>query len=70
MALVLTTVLVWYTFVSPPYAPAARPARLAPEDEGLDGEVRQARVPRAGSKAAAADAAVEELDWPEFIGLD
>jgi hypothetical protein len=62
MALVLTTILVWYTFVSVPYAAASRPALRAPGDEGLDGEVR----PAVGGR----EAPVEELDWPEFIGLD
>ena len=84
MALVLTAVLVWYTLVVPPYAPAAvRSARL-PEDEGADGEVRNARGARAEAKtqdsifqisnlkssAEAPDVPVEELDWPEYIGLD
>lgn len=84
MALVLTAVLVWYTLVAPPYAPAAARAPRLPEDEGADGEVRNARGARAGAKgqdllfqisprkpkAEAAGVPVEELDWPEYIGLD
>jgi hypothetical protein len=72
MALVLTAVLVWYTLVVPPYAPAPRRAWPPPEDEGADGEVRDAGGVRAGKGRAAEtpDVPVEELDWPEFIGLD
>jgi hypothetical protein len=73
MALVLTAVLVWYTLVVPPYAPAPRRAGLPHEDEGADGEVRQARGAGTAETRAAAEAPdvpVEELDWPEFIGLD
>jgi hypothetical protein len=68
MALVLTAVLVWYTLVVvPPYAPA--PLR---DDEGADGEVRRARGARAEERdgTEAPDVPVEELDWPEYIGLD
>lgn len=70
MALVLTAVLVWYTLVVPPYSPA--PRRAGHDDEGADGEVRQARGARAEETAGteAADVSVEELDWPEYIGLD
>jgi len=72
MALVLTAVLVWYTLVVPPYAPAPSRAVLPNDDEGADGEVRQARSPRAGAKARTepSDAPAEELEWPEYIGLD
>jgi hypothetical protein len=72
MALVLTAVLVWYTLVVPPYAPAPRRAGLVPEDEGCDGEVRGIEGARPANKSAtrAADVPVEELEWPEFIGLD
>ena len=72
MALVLTAVLVWYTLVVPPYAPAPRRAGLAPDDEGADGEVRGAFRTRSLKKDSAedSDAPVEELDWPEYIGLD
>jgi len=83
MALVLTAVLVWYTLVVPPYASAPSRAPRLPEDEGADGEVRDARGARAGAKAresvfqsanvkpsdGAPDVPVEELDWPEYIGL-
>ena len=72
MALVLTAVLVWYTLVVPPYAPASRRAGPRRDDEGADGEVRHARGVRAGERAGmeASDVPVEELDWPEYIGLD
>lgn len=84
MALVLTAVLVWYTLVVPPYAPAPSRAPRLPEDEGADGEVRNARGARAEAKtrdllfqistrkspAKAPDVPVEDLDWPEYIGLD
>lgn len=84
MALVLTAVLVWYTLVVPPYATAAARASRLPEDEGADGEVRGARGARPEAKpqelrfeiatlkssAEAPDVPVEELDWPEYIGLD
>jgi hypothetical protein len=84
MALVLTAVLVWYTLVVPPYAPAAVRAARLPEDEGADGEVRGARGARAEangrdllfqistrkSPKEAPDVPAEELDWPEYIGLD
>jgi hypothetical protein len=72
MALVLTAVLVWYTLVVPPYAPAPRRAGTPHDDEGADGEVRHARGARAVTKNAAedSDVAVEELEWPEYIGLD
>ncbi len=75
MALVLAAVLVWYTLVVPPYAPAPGRASLTPDDEGLDGEVRGAgakgRQSESGisNPAAAAVAPAEELDWPEYIGL-
>jgi hypothetical protein len=70
MALVLTAVLVWYTLVVPPYAPA--PRRALNDEEGADGEVRHARGARAGERAGmeASDVPVEELDWPEYIALD
>lgn len=81
MALVLTAVLVWYTLVVPPYAPAPRRAALPNDDEGADGEVRSARggtkaresrvqTSNLKSSAEAPDVPVEELDWPEYIGLD
>lgn len=80
MALVLTAVLVWYTLVVPPYASAPSRASRVPEDEGADGEVRSARAEAKGHQlrfesparkpsAEAPDVPVEELDWPEYIGL-
>jgi hypothetical protein len=62
MAFVLTTVLVWYTFVSVPCATAPRP-----REEEPGGEVRPAGLRRETSDE---ETPVEELDWPEFIGLD
>ena len=81
MALVLTAVLVWYTLVVPPYASAPSRASRLPEDEGSDGEVRGARaqakaqdsifqISNLESSAEAPDVPVEELNWPEYIGLD
>lgn len=81
MALVLTAVLVWYTLVVPPYAPAPSRAPRVPEDEGADGEARNARAESKARElifqissrkppAEAPDVPVEELDWPEYIGLD
>ena len=81
MALVLTAVLVWYTLVVPPYAPAPRRTSRLPEDEAADGEVRHAYGARALEKdgelrfeilnlESSSDVPVEELDWPEYIGLD
>jgi len=81
MALVLTAVLVWYTLVVPPYASAPSRAPRLPEDEGADGEVRGSRAGAKGRdllfqistrkpSAEAADVPVEDLDWPEYIGLD
>lgn len=81
MALVLTAVLVWYTLVVPPYASAPSRATRVPEDEGADGEVRNARAESKARQlrfegstrkptAEAPDVPVEELDWPEYIGLD
>lgn len=78
MALVLTAVLVWYTLVVPPYAPAPRRVALPNEDEGADGEVRNAPSETKGQDLkvqisnlnSSTDVPVEELDWPEYIGLD
>jgi hypothetical protein len=72
MALVLTAVLVWYTLVVPPYAPAPVRAGRLPEDEGADGEVRNVKGARAETWAEpeGVDARVDELEWPEYIGLD
>ena len=81
MALVLTAVLVWYTLVVPPYAPAPLRAARLPEDEAADGEVRHAKGTPASNGSrdlsfevsdlnASADVPVEALDWPEYIGLD
>ena len=78
MALVLTAVLVWYTLVVPPYASAPSRAPRLPEDEGSDGEVRGAgekgqdllfQISTRKPSPEAADVPVEDLDWPEYIGL-
>ncbi len=37
LALVLTAVLVWYTHVSPSYAPARAPRRELPDERGRGG---------------------------------
>ena len=70
LALVLALVLVWYTFVVPANAAAGSTARTAPDDGGLDGEVRgvggAARAGNAESERAGAEPP-EELDWPEYI---
>ena len=77
MALVLTTVLVWYTIVVPPYAPAPRRAWSPSDDEGADGEVRDADAAKSrnlelgiSSLKSSPEAPAEELDWPEYICLD
>ena len=38
LAFVLTAVLVWYTYVSPSYAPARAPRRELPEERAGAGE--------------------------------
>jgi hypothetical protein len=77
LALVLAAVLVWYTFVVPAHAGARGYARPAPDDEGLDGEVRGVggvRAPRGGAQNPRPEnprpenqEPDDELDWPEFI---
>lgn len=66
LALVLAAVLVWYTVVVPAHSYAGAPSRLSPEDEGRDGEVREAgdggAAPRASNPRPA-----DDLDWPEYI---
>ncbi len=61
LALVLACVLVWYTFVAPAGAAAAR--RFEPEDDADAGEVRRLtpRTFKTDPRPA------EELDWPEYI---
>jgi hypothetical protein len=63
LALVLAAVLVWYTLVLPPHAGSR--ASLAPDDEGHDGEVRDAGAAPPAEKAKPQP--VEDLDWPEYI---
>ena len=63
LALVLAFVLVWYTFVVPAHAGARSYARLAPDDEGHDGEVRGP----AGAAEKAKPQTAEDMDWPEYI---
>ncbi len=81
LALALFVVLVWYTVVSPSYAPA--PLRAA-EGEPPDVEEREVETQPAGGFAnsvAARGAAprpdgfgqcfdADELEWPEIIGDD
>ncbi len=77
MALVLTTVLVWYTLVVPPYAAAPARAGAQPDDGGTDGEVRGAGTEtkdqdlkfQISNLKSSADVPADELDWPEYIGL-
>lgn len=54
LALVLTFVLVWYTFVVP--AGAVTPRRFESDDD--DGEVRGVKTDSDSG---------EDLDWPEYI---
>ncbi len=61
LALVLACVLVWYTLVVPAGTVGAR--RVAPDDEGNDGEVRGVRPSNVKSDSQP----VEDLDWPEYI---
>jgi hypothetical protein len=60
LALVLALVLVWYTFVVPANVVAGTYTRAAPDDEGLDGEVR-------GVGGRAETEPADDLDWPEYI---
>lgn len=86
MTFVLLVVLVWYTAISPSYAPS--PLRAAggdaPDAEGREAErvrvkgvkeISPARVEgtRGAASRAPADVAaesVDDLDWPEVIGGD
>ena len=66
LALVLAFVLVWYTLVVPAGAGSFARRRVAPEDDGQDGEVRGAAAaapPAAGVGARPS----EDLEWPEYI---
>ena len=65
LALVLTCVLVWYTFVVPAHASARSPRSLAPDDDGSDGEVRGLRGATPPPQATPQTA--DDLDWPEYI---
>jgi hypothetical protein len=65
LALVLTFVLVWYTFVVPAHAGARSPRSFAPDDEGHDGEVRG--VGSATPVLKSDSQTVEDLDWPDYI---
>ena len=57
LALVLTAVLVWYTYVSVPHT-SARVAGRGPRDAEERGS---------GGGAAATGEAAGELDWPEYL---
>ena len=78
LALFLTAVLVWHTVVLPPnaYAPARRSRRRSPRGEERGAASRRSEVVSTVSEAAGAlpeDGAcepVDDLDWPEYIGLD
>jgi hypothetical protein len=65
LALVLTCVLVWYTFVVPAHVSARSPRSLPPDDDGSDGEVRGLRGAPPAKQATPQP--VEDLDWPEYI---
>ncbi len=66
LALVLAAVLVWYTLVVPAHAAGARsPRGLTPDDEGNDGEVRDAGGAAPSEKPQPRPD--EDLDWPEYI---
>lgn len=78
LALVLTAVLVWHTVLVPSssHAPAKRPRRRSPGDEARAAQSRRNMLGAGTTWVAggppdesAADS-VDELDWPEFIGLD
>ncbi len=56
LALVLTVVLMWYTYVSVPHTSARAVSR-----EPRDAEER------GGGGVAATEEAVDELDWPEYL---
>lgn len=64
LALILAVLLVWYTHVVPAGPIGSR--RPVRGGEGHDGEVR-GLTPQ-GLKPALRPS--EELDWPEYIGLD
>jgi len=70
LALVLTAVLVWHTVLIPANAsaPAKRPRRRSPSDEERSAESRRGEVYSNALKDT--DESVDEMDWPEFIGLD
>ncbi len=57
LALVLTAVLVWYTYVSIPHT-STRAVRRQPPDAEERGT---------GGGAAATEEAADELDWPEYL---
>jgi hypothetical protein len=65
LALVLAAVLVWYTLVSVPAGSSGSPT---PDDEGDDGEVRDAGFAPPTEKPRPRPA--EDLDWPEYIYPD
>jgi hypothetical protein len=58
LALVLTAVLIWYTYVSIPHT-SARAASREPRDAEERGG--------GGAATATTDEAVDELDWPEYL---
>jgi hypothetical protein len=57
LALVLTVVLMWYTYVSVPHTSARAVRREPPDAEGRG---------RGGGAATRGESA-EELDWPEYL---
>jgi hypothetical protein len=78
LALVLTAVLVWNTVLIPASAsaPAKRSRHRTPGGERRGAESRRdgtsvgtSRI-ACGSLEEVAGDSVDDLDWPEFIGLD
>jgi hypothetical protein len=78
LALVLTAVLVWNTVLIPASAsaPTKRVRRRTPGGEARGAESRRGGA-SAGTSRIACDSteqiagdSVDDLDWPEFIGLE
>jgi hypothetical protein len=70
LALVLTAVLVWHTVLIPPtlHAPARRTRRPSRGGEERGAKSRRGELRTDASRAAVES--VDDLEWPEFIGLD
>lgn len=68
LALVLTALLVWHTVVIPPTAYA--PAKRSPRRRSRGHREREAESLRSGAAPLSSVESVDEMDWPEFIGLE